>query len=228
MLRPTDHMLTGHFPHLPEDGTTLTFSRSKALAREDMAFLTWEHPMLVEAMDMVRSTELGNAALGTIKLKGIAPGTMLLECVFTINCVAPRGLQLERFLSLSPLRLLVDARGKDLAALVPHERLNGLVERVNKSTALAIIKQVQQDVDNKMLLATRLATERLAPLLADAEQRMRAELGAELERLQALRAVNPSIRQEELDHMSYRIEESALHIGHASLQLQALRLIITT
>ena len=228
VLRPTDHMLTGHFPHLPEDGTTVTFSRSKALAREDMAFLTWEHPMLVEAMDMVRSTELGNAALGTIKLKGIAPGTMLLECVFTINCVAPRGLQLERFLSLSPLRLLVDARGKDLAALVPHERLNGLVERVNKSTALAIIKQVQEDVDNKMLLATRLATERLAPLLADAEQRMRAELGAELERLQALRAVNPSIRQEELDHMAYRIEESALHIGHASLQLQALRLIITT
>ena len=228
VLRPTDHMLTGHFPHLQEDGTTVTFSRSKALAREDMAFLTWEHPMLVEAMDMVRSTELGNAALGTIKLKGIAPGTMLLECVFTVNCVAPRSLQLERFLSLSPLRLLVDARGKDLAALVPHERLNGLVERVNKSTALAIIKQVQQEVDNKMLLASRLATERLAPLLADAEQQMRAELGAELERLQALRAVNPSIRQEELDHLAYRIEESALHIAHASLQLQALRLIITT
>tara|TARA_R100000005_G_scaffold95133_1_gene75507 strand:+ start:488 stop:3292 length:2805 start_codon:yes stop_codon:yes gene_type:complete len=228
VLRPTDHMLTGHFPHLQEDGTTVTFSRSKALAREDMAFLTWEHPMLVEAMDMVRSTELGNAALGTIKLKGIAPGTMLLECVFTINCVAPRNLQLERFLSLSPLRLLVDARGKDLAALVPHERLNGLVERVNKSTALAIIKQVQQEVDNKMLLASRLAAEQLAPLLADAEHRMRAELGAELERLQALRAVNPSIRQEELDHLAYRIEESALHIAHASLQLQALRLIITT
>ena len=184
--------------------------------------------MLVEAMDMVRSTELGNAALGTIKLKGIAPGTMLLECVFTVNCVAPRNLQLERFLSLSPLRLLVDARGKDLAALVPHERLNGLVERVNKSTALAIIKQVQQEVDNKMLLASRLATERLAPLLANAEQNMRAELGAELERLQALRAVNPSIRQEELDHLAYRIDESALHIAHASLQLQALRLIITT
>ena len=79
-----------------------------------------------------------------------------------------------------------------------------------------------------MLLASRLATERLAPLLADAEQQMRAELGAELERLQALRAVNPSIRQEELDHLAYRIEESALHIAHASLQLQALRLIITT
>ncbi|MEQ8803852.1 MAG: RNA polymerase-associated protein RapA, partial [Haliea sp.] len=183
---------------------------------------------LVEAMDMMRSTELGNAALGTIKLKGIAPGTMLLESIFTINCVAPRALQLERFLPLSPLRLLVDARGKDLAGLVPHERLNGLVERVNKSTALAIIKQVQPDVDAKMLLATTLAEKQLAPTLADAEARMREDLGAERERLQALREVNPSIRQEELDHLDYKIEECAIHIQHAGLQLQALRLIITT
>ncbi|MFO7550042.1 MAG: RNA polymerase-associated protein RapA [Haliea sp.] len=228
ILRPTDHMLTGHFPGLEEEGTTVTFSRDKALTREDIAFLTWEHPMLVEAMDMVRSTELGNAALGTIKLKGIAPGTMLLESIFTINCVAPRALQLERFLPLSPLRLLVDARGKDLAGLVPHERLNGLVERVNKSTALAIIKQVQPDVDAKMLLATTLAEQQLAPTLADAEARMREDLGAERERLQALREVNPSIRQEELDHLDYKIEECAIHIQHAGLQLQALRLIITT
>ena len=124
ILRASEHMLTGHFPHLKEDGTTVTFSRAKALAREDMAFLTWEHPMILEAMDMVHSTELGNAALGTIKLKGVAPGTMLLEALYTVNCVAPRVLQVERFLPLSPMRLLIDARGKDLAELVPHQRLN--------------------------------------------------------------------------------------------------------
>jgi ATP-dependent helicase HepA len=228
VLRPTEHMLTGHFPHLQEEGTTLTFDRDKALTREDMAFVTWEHPMLVEAMDMVHSTELGNAAIGTIRLKGIAPGTMLLECLFTINCVAPRQLQVERFLPLSPTRLLVDARGKDLAHLVPHERLNTLVERVKKPVALAIIKQVQKDVDAKMALATRQAEARLQDVLAAAEVSMREELGAERERLQALQAVNPSIRQEEVDHLTHQIEECAVHIRHASLQLQALRLILTT
>nr|MBP6682358.1 DEAD/DEAH box helicase family protein [Halioglobus sp.] len=85
ILRPSEHMLTGHFPYLREDGTTVTFSRDKALAREDMEFLSWEHPMILEAMDMVHSTELGNAAIGTIKLKGVAPGTMLLEALYTVN-----------------------------------------------------------------------------------------------------------------------------------------------
>ncbi|MBN7796295.1 RNA polymerase-associated protein RapA [Parahaliea mediterranea] len=228
ILRPTEQMLTGHFPYLRDEGTTVTFDRDKGLAREDMAFLTWEHPMLVEAMDMVHSTELGNAAIGTIKLKGIPPGTMMLECLFTVNCVAPRELQVERFLPLSPMRLLVDARGKDLAHLVPHARLNELVERVKKPVALAIIKQVQTDVDAKMALATSQAEARLADILTEAEAEMRSALGAERERLAALREVNPAIRQEELDHLDYRIEECAVHIRHAGLQLQALRLILTT
>ena len=184
--------------------------------------------MIVEAMDMVHSTELGNAAIGTIQLKGIPAGTMLLESVFTVNCVAPKSLQIERFLPLSPIRLLVDARGKDLAALLPHDRLNSLVERVKKPTALAIIKQVYKEVESKMSKATAVAEQSLQNILNGAEIAMRADLGEELKRLEALRVVNPSIRQEELDHLRFRIEESAIHITHANLQLQALRLIITT
>ena len=184
--------------------------------------------MVLEAMDMVHSTELGNAALGTIKLKGVAPGTMLLEVIYTVNCVAPKDLQLERFLPLTPIRLLVDARGKDLAALVPHARLNQLIEKVKKATALAIIKQVGTEVEAKMSLASTLAETRLQEILSEAEQTMRASLGVELDRLSALRTVNPSIRQEEIDHLGYRVEECAIHIQHANLHLQALRLILTT
>ncbi|MGB1141717.1 MAG: helicase-related protein, partial [Halioglobus sp.] len=228
ILRPSEHMLTGHFPYVRDEGTTVTFSREKALAREDMEFLTWEHPMLLDAMDMVHSTELGNAALGTIKLKGVAPGTMLLEVLYTVNCVAPRSLQVDRFLPLSPMRVLVDARGKDLADIVPHERLNQLVEKVKKPTALAIIKQVHSEVEAKMGLASKQAESRLGQILEAAEQSMRDTLGAELDRLEALRGVNPSIREEELDYLRHQISESAVHIRHANLQLQALRLVITT
>ncbi len=228
ILRPSEHMLTGHFPGLGDEGTTVTFSRDKALSREDIEFLSWEHPMLQEAMDMVHSTELGNAAIGTIKLKGVPAGTMLLEALYTVNCVAPKALQVDRFLPVSPMRFLVDARGKQLAELVPHERLNSLIEKVKKPTALAIIKQVHREVDAKMALASAQADKQLAAVLGDAEARMREQLGAELARLEALQQVNPSIREAELQHLRFRIEECALHIQHASLQLQALRLIITT
>jgi ATP-dependent helicase HepA len=153
---------------------------------------------------------------------------MLLEALYTINCIAPRALQVERFLPLSPMRLLIDARGKDLAELVPHTRLNSLVQSVKKTTALAIIKQVHREVEAKMTLAKDNAEQQLATILNGAEQTMREDLGAELNRLEALRAVNPSIREEELEHLRLRIDECAVHIQHANLQLQALRLVITT
>ncbi|GAB5452025.1 MAG: RNA polymerase-associated protein RapA [Halioglobus sp.] len=228
ILKPSEHMLTGHFPYLRDEGTTVTFNRERALAREDMEFLTWEHPMLQESMEMVYATELGNAAIGTLKLNGVPAGTMLLEVLYTVNCVAPRELGLERYLSVNPIRLLVDARGKNLAEVVPHERLNALIEKVKKPTALAIIKQVRSEVEAKMALAQTLAQAELEGTLARAQTRMRDSLGAELQRLRALSAHNPSIRDDEIAHLEYRIEECAVHIQHASLQLQALRLIITT
>ena len=64
--------------------------------------------------------------------------------------------------------------------------------------------------------------------LAEAEAQMRRQLGEELDRLEALRQVNPSIREDELENLRFRIDECAVHISHANLQLQALRLIITT
>jgi len=228
ILRPGEHMLTGYFPGLREEGTTVSFNREQALAREDMEFLSWEHPMILEAMEMITSTELGNAAIATLSLKGIPAGTMMLESIYTVNCVAPSNLQLERFLPISPIRLLVDAGGRNLASIMSHERLNGLCEKVKKPTALAIIKQVREQVESKMQHAAKLAGADMDETLKGAEQRMRQQLGAELERLTALREVNPSIRQQELDHLRYLIDECAAHIRHATLQLQALRLIITT
>jgi len=78
-----------------------------------------------------------------------------------------------------------------------------------------------------MSLAAQQAETKLQSILTDAEKGMCQALGTELDRLTALRVVNPSIRQEEIDHLSYRIQECVIHIQHANLQLQALRLIIT-
>jgi len=228
ILRPTDHMQTAHFPNLRDEGSTITFSRTKALAREDMEFMTWEHPMIAGVMDMVHSTELGNATIATIKLKGVPPATLLLETLYTANCVAPRELQVERFLPISPLRLLLNEKGKELSSLISHTRLNQLVQRVKKGTALAIIKQIGTTLESTMDIANDLAQQHLNTTLEQATQKMRDHLGTELERLAALQQVNPTIRDEEIDHLKYRIEECAAHIEHATLQLQALRLIITT
>jgi len=52
IIRPGDHMLTA-FPGLPDDGMTIPYDRNTALSNEDLHFLSWDHPLVREALDLV-------------------------------------------------------------------------------------------------------------------------------------------------------------------------------
>ena len=220
-------MLTGYFPGVSDEGTSVTFNREKALSREDLQFLSWEHPMVSEAMDMVLSTELGNSAIGTISLNGIQAGTLLLEVFYSAHCIAPKDLQVNKFLPLSPMRFLVDINGKNLSAILSHERLNGLCKKLKRTTAQAVIKEIHGDIEIMLDHASALGEDKLSEILDEAKTRLHAELNVEIERLIALQKVNPSVRQIEIDHLKYQREETERHIRHATLQAQAIRLVVS-
>src|SRR5690606_11320028 len=193
VLRPSEQM-TSHFPQLRDEGNTVTFKRSLALSREDMDFLSWEHPMVTEAMDMIISTEMGNAALATIAVKGIAPGTLLLEAIFSVQYAAPKSLQLERFLPSKPIRVLLDVSRQDLSALLSHEQLNELCQDIKRRTGQAIVAQVRTESEKMVLHAQRYASAELPATLSEATIRMEESLNSEVQRLEALQQVNPSLR----------------------------------
>ncbi|MGV8455675.1 RNA polymerase-associated protein RapA, partial [Pseudomonas aeruginosa] len=90
ILKPSEKMLDAGFPLGDDEGVTITYDRAQALAREDMQFLTWEHPMVQGGMDLVLSGSMGNTSVALIKNKALKPGTVLLELLFVSEAVAPR------------------------------------------------------------------------------------------------------------------------------------------
>ncbi|MGA4603860.1 RNA polymerase-associated protein RapA, partial [Ectopseudomonas hydrolytica] len=66
ILRPSEKMLDASFPLGDDEAVTVTYDREQALAREDMQFLTWEHPMVQGGMDLVLSGSMGNTAVAII------------------------------------------------------------------------------------------------------------------------------------------------------------------
>jgi len=81
VLTPGDHMLVPNFPGLPDDGMTVTFERATALSRDDMTFLTWDHPLLRGGMDLILGSEIGATAVALLKNKSLPAGTTLLELI---------------------------------------------------------------------------------------------------------------------------------------------------
>lgn len=228
VLKPTEHMVTHAFPEVGDDGLTVTFDRNKALAREDMEFLTWESPVITGVMELMLGAELGNTNISTLSLKALPAGTLLVECYFVMQCSAPKKYQLGRFLPATPVRVLMDSLGRDLTQAVTHESLNSLCQHIRKSTRPAIIKEIRNPLADLLDKALKQAKTEEASLKASAIQRVENIVGHELERLTQLRRVNPSIRQDEIDYFTTQSEQARTHIGTAHLEPQAARVIITT
>ncbi len=227
ILRPGEQYQAGHVAELPEDGITVTWDRQNALEREDLAFMSWEHPMVTGVMDSVTSSGLGKAALASLSVKALPAGTLLMEALFTVHCPAPDALQLTRYLPVSPLRLLVDVNGKELSGALPHDRLNDLCSNIRRRTAQAIVPQIRPQVETMVDHVERLSEPHLEPLKAQALDQLAATFEPEIRRLEALQKVNPAIREEEINYFRDQFEAARDAIGHASLALEGIRVIVT-
>ena len=226
ILHPSDHMRTGYFPGLNDESITITFDRNKALSREDWSFVSWEHPMVAEAIEMLLTSEIGNAHITSIKVESVESGTIMLETFSSISAIAPKKLQVDRFLPITPLRTLISKDKKNYAKLLSHDKLNILGQEIERQTAQEIIKQIKPEIETMTDFAMRFTDSRTPEVRTEAKHRVYKLLGAEIARLKHLQKKNKTIRQEEIEFMDGQIHACIEAINHAKYELQAVRLII--
>ncbi|KHT07174.1 ATP-dependent helicase [Pectobacterium brasiliense] len=228
ILTPSDHMLVPDFPGLPQDGCTITFDRDQALSREDAQFISWEHPLIRNGLDLVLSGYTGSCAVSLLKNKALPVGTLLAELVYVVEAQAPKHLQLTRFLPPTPVRLLMDRKGTNLAAQVEFESFNRQLNAVNRHTSSKLVNAVQPDVHAMLQQAEALVETQARQLIAEAQEQADLQLRRELERLEALKAVNPNIREDELTALENQREQVLSNLHEANWRLDAIRLVVVT
>jgi ATP-dependent helicase HepA len=228
VIKPTGHMQAENFPGLSEDGLTATFNRKIALSREDFHFLTWEHPMVVGAMEHIINSEFGNATFCTMALPPIPAGTLILEAIFTTHCPAPKRLQLHRYLPKTMKRIVVGSNGLDMTNILKPEHIASRLTYVKKPIALNIVEHGQEAIKSLIEKAEGLVIEHQETLVQESISDMRLHESNSLERLEALAQVNPNIRESEMTEQKERIADLTSHIERASFKLDAIRVILIT
>lgn len=227
-LNQSEHMLNSNFPCLPEDGTTVTFDRNTALINENYQLLTWDHPMVRGVIDLVLSDEIGNASMGLLKNESLPVGTFFLECLFTVEATAPAQLQLGRYLPTTPIRVLVDKSGKNLADKVSETVLDKQLLPVKKQMALQLIKALKSQISPLVTKAEEHGELQISAIQTKASENMQTKLEQEKQRLTALKTINPSVRQAEIDFITHQQSELSHYIDKAQLTFEAVRMIVVT
>jgi ATP-dependent helicase HepA len=220
-------MLHESFPGLPEDGATVTFDRVNALAHEDREFLTWEHPMVCGAMDLLTGADLGSAALVAIQDARLKPGSVLLELIYIAECPAPPELQIGRFLPPTALRLLLDAQGGERGAEFPHDELRGVCLTRNRKLVRAVIKSQAERLQAMLARGEQLARQAAAGIEQQARAQMAETLDMEQARLRELAALNAGVRDDELEHLALQRQALDRQLSRLHLRLDAARLLVS-
>jgi ATP-dependent helicase HepA len=216
-------IITDAFPAMPAEGMIATCDRRRALSREDVAFLTWDHPLVTGAMELLLGSETGNCAFAVLPVAN--DRTLLLELIFVLEAIAEPRLHADRFLPPTPIRLVVSHKLADVTETFcnparEHQFQKGVPYKLMENADIA-----RRVLPAMFDLAGRLAETQAAKLRQAALDEMDLLIGHEVRRLQTLQRVNDHIRPQEISLAQAQQTELAAVLRESRLRLDSLRLI---
>ncbi len=226
ILNPGRHMTVSHFPSIPDGGVTVCFDRHEALAREDIEFITWDHPMVLGAMDLITTNPYGQASLVIIEQKNLPHGALYIESLFRAHCTANSAMNLQRYLPPQALRFVISDSMQDLSKILAVDQIKAIMHPAEKSQTRTFIKTRAADVKLMVAEAQRLAKKRLPELAESARLKIETELGGEINRLCNLKEHNTLIRDDEISGLENRMSELLSALQGVTVQSIAIRVLV--
>lgn len=211
---------------IDEDGMTLTFSRQQALAREDMEYMTYEHPLVQAVLEMVLSGTFGNTQVALLKSSALPKGMLLIESQYRIEAIAAKSLNLSAYLPQQILRVFLSERGDDLTKVATTDKIMPLIDRLDKPRARQIIKARAAVIDARAQDAKARATAQLDEISAQAMSAFGEYMDKEIGRLTRLQAINPNVRDDEIVALVKRKEQGLAALANLSLVPDSIRVLV--
>ena len=138
-----------------------------------------------------------------------------------------KNLQLTCFLPPTPVRLLMDVKGNNLASQVEFESFNRQLNAVNRHTGSKFVNAVQNEVHQVLRLSEDVVAGQARELITAAKAMADQHLTLEHDRLLALKSVNLNIR-DEFDAIEEERQQILSHLDDANWRPDAIRLIVVS
>ncbi len=219
ILTPTESMVN-HLPGFDHEGMTVTYRRRVATTLEHVHFLTWDHPLVQSAIELVLTELLGKSSVGFIADSTQPPGIYWLEALFVLECSAPKSLQVGRYLPPTPLRICLDAKGQ------PSDIDFDNVRPTGKKVAQQLVGALKPQLEKQINQASTVAHAQANTILQGALATMRDSLSAQADRLKTLQTRNPAVRDDEIEFIQQQMHALEKALTTADVRLDALRVVV--
>jgi len=221
-VEPGHSQYAAYFPSLPAEGFSFTFSRKKALARNDLTLMTWDHPLAAGTLDTIAAQEYGN-----ISVAGGPDGLLLMECAFVIEPASVGNeWNANEFFAPARVRVVLDATGKDLTSAWPAEKLYAALSPLTDAAAPLVRKLPPKRIRGLINKATGQAESLANKKKSEARERMKATIESEIDRLRALQGKNRLVSDLEVSWWMTRKEQLVQAFSGAQVRLDSFLLVV--
>jgi len=216
-IRPGDLMEIEPFPGLREGGYLATYDRQLALEREEMQFLSPDHPLVEGALAMYLDQDYGRASLA---LAEGPHGAVALQFLYLIQALGPLSLELSRYLPITVVEVTLDLKGRVLPDFVP-----GKLKTLGPQAFPQLAAYLQTHLGDLARKAEEAAGEGLPALVSAALSSAREVLGREHRRLMALHEIG-NVSSLEVELHAEKVERTVAALSSASVNLDAVRVLV--
>ena len=211
---------------LGEDGMSLTFERKLALQREEIDFITHEHPLMRAIYELASTSTFGNTTVGMLKSAAMPQGTVLLEINFRVETIAPKVLNLPATLPTQNIRVFMSEQGGDLSSRISAEMIMPHIERLDNNRARQVIKARGDVIEQRYYDAEDIARAQLAEIGAQASSRFTQQWSREIKRLKHLQTINPNVRSSEIERLEQLQAQGEQALASLSLVPDSIRILV--
>lgn len=219
-IRPGDLMKVDPFPGLRSGGYLATYDRDLALAREEIQFLSPDHPLVEGALALLLDRSEGRASVAL--WPGAPEQGVRIELLFLLEAVGPSRLGLPRFLPPTALALTLDLAGELCSSA---ETAGARLLPLNPQLWTRLAGLLHDKLPELVEAGAATANERLHARVEAALARARGVLGGEQRRLEELRHLG-SVPAAEVARHAETVQETLRHLGAARVSLDSLRVVL--
>ena len=213
---------TASLPGLNPEGCMVTFSRARAIAREDIGFITPDHPLVRSALDAVLGVETGNSVFGFWKSR--ESNAVFLEVHFVLECIAPSALHADRFLPATPLRVVVDQGLNDVSDDEGFRNVS--IEKGDIFSLLDTPVFRKKHLPSMFAKAEAIVAKQKDIIVETAQKQAADQIDREVERLENLRQINTHVRPSEIDALKSLKSSLNESLQGATIRADALKLVL--
>ena len=213
---------TASLPRLNPEGCMVTFSRARAIAREDIGFITPDHPLVRSALDAVLGVETGNSVFGV--WKSSESNAVFLEVHFVLECIAPSALHADRFLPATPLRVVVDQGLNDVSD--DEGFRNASIEKGDVFSLLDTPVFRKKHLPSMFAKAEAIVAKQKDIIVETAQKQAAEQIDREVERLEDLRQINTHVRPSEIEALKSLKSSLNESLQGATIRADALKLVL--